>query len=398
MEPAKPVPNPPPTGPTPAASPRPLRSKKRLWWAIGAAAGLIIIIVTVYAIVSWQRYHRLAARLSSTDSGNLAASYSLTGSSFLSALKGQFTANGSFQKTPVTATALRFQGDLGGQNYGGQGIVSGNALYFKLEAAYEPVLRFRQSVFTYQLTPAWTKTSISNNLYDNICDVPADTHFPDWLKLYQQARAIKLHRSLLYNPWARLDGKPATHYHGRVDTKGLIAWLNQLGQQGPKDCGLGTIGLSADDLAKVTVRYDLWTAADRDKLLLSVDNRDPELHMRLSVTGSDYGRGAVIELPSGAIDLDAIHAAQAGVLNRDAARRSDLDRLHDALSAYAAAHGNRYPAGLTSLIPQYLAVMPRDPSTHQPYQYRVSANGRDYDLRAVLETPRAGLYVLSDPI
>ncbi|OHA08485.1 MAG: hypothetical protein A3B37_00060 [Candidatus Sungbacteria bacterium RIFCSPLOWO2_01_FULL_59_16] len=70
---------------------------------------------------------------------------------------------------------------------------------------------------------------------------------------------------------------------------------------------------------------------------------------------------------------------------RDARRVTDIKQLQLALELYYDQHG-RYPERLTLLAPDYLPVVPADPSTGVSYEYEFRPpNG--YGLRALLENP-----------
>lgn len=78
----------------------------------------------------------------------------------------------------------------------------------------------------------------------------------------------------------------------------------------------------------------------------------------------------------------------------DARRKTNLEALRSALELYKADH-NKYPASLDSLLPEYLATIPKDPATDEPYTYEVSQDKLDYTITTELED--GSLYEVSAP-
>ncbi|PIT91037.1 hypothetical protein COU17_02585 [Candidatus Kaiserbacteria bacterium CG10_big_fil_rev_8_21_14_0_10_49_17] len=73
--------------------------------------------------------------------------------------------------------------------------------------------------------------------------------------------------------------------------------------------------------------------------------------------------------------------------SRDARRVSDIKQLQLALELYFDSNGG-YPTSLASLAPDYIAVVPTDPSTSDPYSYAALGSGSNcssYHLGATLE-------------
>lgn len=68
---------------------------------------------------------------------------------------------------------------------------------------------------------------------------------------------------------------------------------------------------------------------------------------------------------------------------RDAQRKQDLGKIAEALVAYQQAKG-AFPAGLNELTPEYLDVLPADPSSPQ-FNYRYKRTPQGFQLTSVLE-------------
>lgn len=94
----------------------------------------------------------------------------------------------------------------------------------------------------------------------------------------------------------------------------------------------------------------------------------------------------------------------ARVRERDMQRMLDLEKIQQALQVYNDAK-KRYPDTLGALVPEYAAVLPKDPATGKNYQYKRSAAG--YMLSAQFEyaedpllrddaNPKNKLYDVSD--
>jgi hypothetical protein len=78
----------------------------------------------------------------------------------------------------------------------------------------------------------------------------------------------------------------------------------------------------------------------------------------------------------------------------DAQRIGDLVALQVSVEKYRAANG-RYPDSLNDVLPRFaplnedgaaLPNLPRDPKTHQPYEYRVASDGMNYRISVTLSS------------
>lgn len=86
----------------------------------------------------------------------------------------------------------------------------------------------------------------------------------------------------------------------------------------------------------------------------------------------------------------------------DALRIIDITTLQIGLEKYQVAKG-KYPASLQGILPDFapmyggkvLESIPVDPETHQPYYYKVSADGMSYQLSATLASGEQ--YVVVEP-
>ena len=77
---------------------------------------------------------------------------------------------------------------------------------------------------------------------------------------------------------------------------------------------------------------------------------------------------------------------------RDARRISDLKQLQLALELYYDGGSNTYPAALASLTPNYISVIPTDPSSGTAaYGYVQLGSGSSYVVGAELETTNSVL-------
>ncbi len=103
---------------------------------------------------------------------------------------------------------------------------------------------------------------------------------------------------------------------------------------------------------------------------------------------------APFNAPSGVKDTDGGYAGtaptssptgldrQTGTVQRDEARYRDVNLIRLALVTYYQRSGS-YPERLETLVPKLLASIPKDPSSRQPYAYRLTAGG--YEIRFTLE-------------
>lgn len=76
----------------------------------------------------------------------------------------------------------------------------------------------------------------------------------------------------------------------------------------------------------------------------------------------------------------------ANIEARDSRRISDLSQLRTQLEHYDTKNG-KYPTALSSLVPDYIKSVPKDPSTKADYSYGVNDNTTptDYTLGSTLE-------------
>jgi len=75
----------------------------------------------------------------------------------------------------------------------------------------------------------------------------------------------------------------------------------------------------------------------------------------------------------------------ARVRARDTNRITDVKQIQLALELYFDSNSSAYPTALTDLVPLYISVEPRDPSTGDSYFYAYSSTGSDYHLGALME-------------
>lgn len=88
---------------------------------------------------------------------------------------------------------------------------------------------------------------------------------------------------------------------------------------------------------------------------------------------------------------------------RDARRRADLESVRSALEIYradnpATGYPNANYSGLSSsLVPNYISVMPLDPKNVAPYSYTYAGGGNVYTLCAAQLEQTALQYCLTPP-
>lgn len=85
--------------------------------------------------------------------------------------------------------------------------------------------------------------------------------------------------------------------------------------------------------------------------------------------------------------------------SRDSQRKNDIGQIQYSLEQYQDANGI-YPASLDDLVQEgYLASIPLDPLTDQPYTYGSNADGSDYQLSGTLEDAGSGAagYIVATP-
>ncbi|MCR4263971.1 MAG: hypothetical protein NUV98_04615, partial [Candidatus Roizmanbacteria bacterium] len=72
-------------------------------------------------------------------------------------------------------------------------------------------------------------------------------------------------------------------------------------------------------------------------------------------------------------------------LSRDIARSADMSLLQGGLLQYKIEKGI-YPASLSVLEPDFIAEVPTDPKTNDPYEYEQLRNGESYRLCMAFES------------
>lgn len=82
--------------------------------------------------------------------------------------------------------------------------------------------------------------------------------------------------------------------------------------------------------------------------------------------------------------LVAVNPARQIGQARDAVRKSDIVNLQQAVDFYYA-ENSVYPTNLSELT-GWVSVVPKDPETKKDYVYQVTEGGKDYVLRATLDT------------
>lgn len=91
----------------------------------------------------------------------------------------------------------------------------------------------------------------------------------------------------------------------------------------------------------------------------------------------------------------------AGKRARDGRRVSDLEKIRIALEMYRQNVGSSYPATLSTLVPNYIQVLPNDPKG-VGVSYVYSHTGYTYTVRATVEDPGSsnvagGIYQVTNP-
>jgi len=137
----------------------------------------------------------------------------------------------------------------------------------------------------------------------------------------------------------------------------------------------------------------------------SVDpiNKDPYMYGYASVNGGkDFLLTFYSETQNTLIKMtsaDALKAkADAQAQSNDDQRKMDLESIQSALLLYSSKNvaGNQdyvFPTTQkykTSIVPQYLSSVPKDPVTGQEYQYQVSSTFDSFTLKATLQAPPSG--------
>lgn len=77
----------------------------------------------------------------------------------------------------------------------------------------------------------------------------------------------------------------------------------------------------------------------------------------------------------------------------DSKRQQDVELINSAVKSYFSKN-QTYPQSISTLIPQYLAVVPRDPETQKEYYYRVSLDFKSYEVWTKLDNGEE--YLLSN--
>jgi hypothetical protein len=345
------------------------------------------------ALAAWKKYQ---SRLASSPSAHFAGTIEFKGEQFLSAMNSNLHFSGQYDKSdPKSLKAdTKFDGIWGNQRYDGQAALDGSNLYFKIDSANRPVIRYSQSNFLYPVTADWHKTTLDNSLYSNYCETRADFKAPSGLFWVQTARSLKLKTSPIVNPWAKLNGSRAAYFRGTVDTASLAAAIDNLNAALPQGCGLQ---ISGPDIAKAKVTYQFWTGTDFDRFVLRLE--DPTLGADATITlqNGSYGKADKVVIPASAVDLNQLRQQQQELLNRDQVRKADVESIKAALTSFYNANRQRYPASLNVLVPRYMPLMPTDPKTKQPYAYTTANSRRSFTLSANLEEPGSGAFTVTGP-
>jgi hypothetical protein len=132
-------------------------------------------------------------------------------------------------------------------------------------------------------------------------------------------------------------------------------------------------------------------------------NKDPYLYAYTAdAAGKDFTLAFFIEVGNQPIKKHAADA-QKDSQNEQAAiyddqRKNDLESLRSALLLYSNKNvaGNQeyvFPSMdkyKTSLVPEYVSVLPKDPKTGQDYLYQVAETFNTFTLKSVLDNPPVG--------
>jgi hypothetical protein len=120
--------------------------------------------------------------------------------------------------------------------------------------------------------------------------------------------------------------------------------------------------------------------------------------------GSDFRLSYFTETQNKAVVVNAGTAQKAYVqelaIQRDTKRKVDLEQIASALDLYAGDNSNpltpgeyTYPtveAWATSIVPEYMATLPKDPKSAKDYIYTVAEDKTSYEIKGVLEVPPVG--------
>ena len=134
-------------------------------------------------------------------------------------------------------------------------------------------------------------------------------------------------------------------------------------------------------------------------------NKDPYVYGYESVNrGTDFRLSYFTETQNKAVVINAGTAQKAYVqelaIQRDTQRKVHLEQIASSLDLYANDNSDplqpgsyTYPtieAWATSIVPDYMSALPKDPKSNKDYTYSVSADKASYEIKGVLEVPPAG--------
>lgn len=74
--------------------------------------------------------------------------------------------------------------------------------------------------------------------------------------------------------------------------------------------------------------------------------------------------------------------------SRDKQRMSDVAEMVDTIYMYELTN-HKYPTSLSELVPEYMSEIPSDPSTNQPYPYRIIPETGQFELCTIYESSKA---------
>jgi hypothetical protein len=270
----------------------------------------VLAVRQFYILPSKKALVDLQTKLSASRSMKYDGTIRVIGRDFLSAMNSQLTFGGDFARVEG---GFKLDSSFGGswlnKDYTGEALMADGKLNFRLAGENLPVIRFNQTLSTYNITGDWHTATLDNNLYMWACETRPDSEYPTALDIVRFYRSLELNNSWLVGFSQPVAGHRTTHFKGSVEKESLQAALKKLDESLPGSCHLPLVGQGAENL---TARYDLWTSTDFDRFKLVITDEQLGVDVELQTDLHSYNQPAEFVRPGPSIDLDELRRQAVG--------------------------------------------------------------------------------------
>ena len=213
----------------------------------------------------------------------------------------------------------------------------------------------------------------------------------------------------------QINGKSTTHFSGEIDFAQLQKRIAEANKKLSADC---KIDIQPSDYANAEVKYDLYTSANFDRIVVTFSDTKTKDSTELTLDTSDYNKPVKIEEPANAKDIEELtgESSEGGQQSsatesaRNSQRQADISVIINAVYQYSIDNNGDYPPAITtkptaicktnakcdSLVDlsvltkneKYLVALPIDPKATGQYStgYEIS---KDKNGRVTVSAPLA---------